>query len=40
MSTTTFTKGIEAYEDNVSFGTGITGTGLLHSLVHARFKPL
>jgi len=31
MSTTTFTKGIEAYEDNVSFGTGITGTGLLHS---------
>jgi len=31
MATTTFTKGIEAYEDNVTFGTGITGTGLLHS---------
>ena len=31
MTTTTFTKGIEAYEDNVTFGTGITGTGLLHS---------
>ena len=31
MATTTFTKGIEEYEDNVTFGTGITGTGLLHS---------
>jgi len=31
MTTTTFTKGIEEYEDNVTFGTGITGTGLVHS---------
>ena len=31
MATTTFTKGIEEYEDNVTFGTGITGTGLVHS---------
>jgi hypothetical protein len=31
MSTTTFTKGIEEYEENVTFGTGITGTGLVHS---------
>jgi hypothetical protein len=31
MSTTTFTTGIEKYEENVTFGTGITGTGLVHS---------
>ena len=31
MTTTTFTKGIEEYEENVTFGTGITGTGLVHS---------
>jgi hypothetical protein len=31
MSTTTFTTGIEKYEENVTFGTGITGTGLIHS---------
>jgi len=31
MTTTTFTSGIEEYEENVTFGTGITGTGLVHS---------
>jgi len=31
MTTTTFTTGIEKYEENVTFGTGITGTGLVHS---------
>ena len=31
MTTTTFTTGIEKYEENVTFGTGITGTGLIHS---------
>jgi|TARA_R110000851_G_scaffold105231_1_gene223326 hypothetical protein len=31
MSTTTLTQGIEEYESTITFGTGITGTGLLHS---------
>jgi hypothetical protein len=31
MATTTLTQGIEEYESTITFGTGITGTGLLHS---------
>ena len=38
MSTTTFTTGIEKYEENVTFGTGITGTGLIHSFATRKIQ--